>query len=364
MSRREIFLNFINFYEAIHPAEENSEDAYVWFSSIPHPFLNVVIHLSTKDVETTVDQILQKNVRNNPMTFWLHPENDAEGLEDALRKRKFDLMVTCPVMTWKVQDIPVCEADIRSAEKNNERATFYNIVFTGYPHDDEQVKQECPKLLEKIPSEDYILYEDANPVSTASLFAHGTVGEIFNDATLTNGGVASQEMIQFLMRRAYEKRLERLIVLSYPEAAKLYSDLGFETLFDVGVFFSLTGGYMTGERVEDYGNVEVKKSTIGQFEDGLGAFAKRDFKKGETVIQWKLVALSEEEFNQLTQYEKENFCHRRNGVQWFYPDPERHVNRFTHPNVAPDFEKQANIALRDINEGEELSIADTSVEDF
>jgi DNA-directed RNA polymerase subunit K/omega len=30
----------------------------------------------------------------------------------------------------------------------------------------------------------------------------------------------------------------------------------------------------------------------------------------------------------------------------------------------PDFDKQTNIALREINEGEELSIADNTVEDF
>ena len=61
---------------------------------------------------------------------------------------------------------------------------------------------------------------------------------------------------------------------------------------------------------------------------------------------------------------KNNFCHHRGGIHWFYPDPERHVNRFHNPNVIPDFEKQANIAIRDIKKGEELSIADNTIEDF
>jgi hypothetical protein len=51
-------------------------------------------------------------------------------------------------------------------------------------------------------------------------------------------------------------------------------------------------------------------------------------------------------------------------IHWLYPDPERHVNRSKNPNVLPNFEKQANIALRDIRKGEELSIADNTIEDF
>ena len=108
----------------------------------------------------------------------------------------------------------------------------------------------------------------------------------------------------------------------------------------------------------------LKKSKIGQFDDQIGAFANRDFKKGEVVIKWNLKALSEDEYEKLPQYEKDNFCHHRNGIRWLYPDPERHVNRFSHPNVVPDFEKQANIALRDIKKGEEICIAENTIEDF
>jgi hypothetical protein len=111
-------------------------------------------------------------------------------------------------------------------------------------------------------------------------------------------------------------------------------------------------------------DVSVRKSGIGQFEDGLGVFANREFKKGEIVIKWNLKALSQEEYNKLTEYEKNNFCHKRNGIQYYYPIPERYVNRFKNPNVVPDFEKEANIALRDIKQGEELFILDTIQEDF
>jgi len=119
-----------------------------------------------------------------------------------------------------------------------------------------------------------------------------------------------------------------------------------------------------GPMKKDFGDISIKKSKIGQFEDGLGAFANRDFEKGEIVIKWNLVALSEKEYSQLNNFEKENFCHQRHGIRWLYPDPERHVNRSEHPNVIPDFEKQANIALRNIKKGEELTIPETAIEDF
>lgn len=116
--------------------------------------------------------------------------------------------------------------------------------------------------------------------------------------------------------------------------------------------------------IKNFGDILLKKSKIGQFEDGIGAFANRDYKKGEEVIKWNLKALSEEEYDKLSQYEKDNFCHHRNGIRWLYPDPERHVNRSQYPNLIPDFEMQANVALRDIKQGEELSISNNVVEDF
>lgn len=110
--------------------------------------------------------------------------------------------------------------------------------------------------------------------------------------------------------------------------------------------------------------IKIRKSGIGQFQDGLGVFANQAFKKGEVVLQWNLKILSEEEYKNLPKYEQENFCHRRQGLIYLYPDPERHVNRSINPNVYPDFEKEANIALRDIKAGEELSIPEAVVEDF
>lgn len=118
------------------------------------------------------------------------------------------------------------------------------------------------------------------------------------------------------------------------------------------------------EAVMDFGNVSIKKSKIGQFKDGLGVFANKNFEKDEIVIKWNLKTLTQEEYRILPEYEKNNFCHQRNGKIYYYPDPERHVNRSKNPNVIPDFEKEANLALRNIRTGEELSILDSMKEDF
>lgn len=115
--------------------------------------------------------------------------------------------------------------------------------------------------------------------------------------------------------------------------------------------------------MDEFTDVIIKKSKIGQFKDGLGVFAKRDFKKGEIVVKFNLKILTEEEYKKLPEMEK-HFTHKRNGVIYYYPEPERHVNRFKEPNVYVDFEKGADVALRDIKEGEELSILDTTKEDF
>ncbi len=110
-------------------------------------------------------------------------------------------------------------------------------------------------------------------------------------------------------------------------------------------------------------SVEIKKSSIGQFKDGLGVFVLRDFKKGEVVILYKLTTVTQEEYMRLRDEEKD-FTHKRNGIIYYYPDPERHVNRYKDPNVYPDFERGADIALRDITMGEELSIQEDIAEDF
>ena len=118
--------------------------------------------------------------------------------------------------------------------------------------------------------------------------------------------------------------------------------------------------------VIDFGPVVVKKSEIGQLKevDGLGVFANRDFKKGEVVVKWNTEVISPEKYYKLPKYEQDYFCHKRGDKIYFYPDPGRHVNRSDSPNAIADFKKEADVALRYIKKGEEISIHKDTKEDY
>jgi len=99
-------------------------------------------------------------------------------------------------------------------------------------------------------------------------------------------------------------------------------------------------------------NIIIKKSEIGQFEKGV--FANRCFKKGELVVKYNLRLLSEKEYSNLKSMEKQ-FAHFHKGNIYLYNSPERHVNHSDDPNTVQDFEIGGDVALRNINEGEEIT---------
>lgn len=101
-------------------------------------------------------------------------------------------------------------------------------------------------------------------------------------------------------------------------------------------------------------DVIIKKSQVGQFPDGKGVFANRDFKKGEVVLQYHLKPLTQEEWDKLPESEKE-FTHTHWGQIYLYSEPERYVNHSYNPNTYQDLKKQQDIALRNIKKGEEIT---------
>lgn len=106
----------------------------------------------------------------------------------------------------------------------------------------------------------------------------------------------------------------------------------------------------------------IKKSKIGQFDDGLGVFANRDFKKGEVVVKYNLKILTRDQFRKLPKSEK-NHIHIRGGVIYLYPLPARYVNHSSAPNTIQNFEEGCDIAVRDIKKNEEIT-CDSTKEDF
>lgn len=94
---------------------------------------------------------------------------------------------------------------------------------------------------------------------------------------------------------------------------------------------------------------------------GKGAYAARDFKKGQIVITYRLKPLTKEEYNALPKSEK-MFTHTYKGQIFLYSEPERYVNHSKTPNTYQDHELKADIALRDIKK-DELITCDATKDD-
>lgn len=222
---------FENFYEQMHPSKENDKEAFVWLTGVPNPLLNAVMHLSTEDVAEKVDALLQEYSQEVPLSFWVHPQNQAESYVEILKERGFKSIITCPLMVCQIQAMIPMESDIRS----DDMSVFYDLASTVYEFD-EEVKRGFQKLMENTNCENYVIYDEKKPVGTVSLCVNGEFGGVFNDATLPGRREASVALMQFLMKRAEDLKLKSLIVLSSPEGEELYSSLGFKKVFDVELY--------------------------------------------------------------------------------------------------------------------------------
>ena len=87
---------------------------------------------------------------------------------------------------------------------------------------------------------------------------------------------------------------------------------------------------------------------------GKGVYAARNFKKGEVVIKYNLKPLTESEFENLPQSEKE-FVHKHHGIIHLYSKPERYVNHSDNPNTFQNLENFSDVASRDIVKGEMIT---------
>lgn len=108
--------------------------------------------------------------------------------------------------------------------------------------------------------------------------------------------------------------------------------------------------------------VIVKKSKIGQFVPigiDCGVFANRNFKKGEVVVKYSLRPLTDQEYLNLPETEKE-FTHRHWGTAYLYLPPARYVNHSSNPNTTQDLKNRCDIAIRDIKKGEEITTDSTN----
>lgn len=106
--------------------------------------------------------------------------------------------------------------------------------------------------------------------------------------------------------------------------------------------------------------VIVKRSKI----EGLGVFALRNFKKGETVIKWDTSnQLTSEEVKSLPESEKK-YISFLDGKNILMQPPARYVNHSCDANTEVD--NFCDVAKRDIKKGEEITsdYSETETPDF
>lgn len=234
MESHEALQQYESFYESIHPAEENSDQAFLWLSDIPHPLFNAVMHLSSEgDVEKSVDAIIAKTPAGNPLSFWVHEQNRAEGLEGILRERSFDPVISCSLMVWQVHPLIAPPSDIRLAD----RKAFDEITAIAFEFS-EALQEKYSALLDQTKGEFYLTYFDGIPVTTGYLLMKGDIGGIFNIGTLPEyerRGCASS-MMKHLQCRAHELGLKKLVLLSAPNSVKLYENLGFKNVLTIDIY--------------------------------------------------------------------------------------------------------------------------------
>lgn len=221
-------------YDAMLPAQEKGKDGFVWFTGLPHPIFNAVLHLrSNANLAERVDALIAKAPSGVPLSFWVHDQNEPANLAEILKERGFKLLMNVPLMIWKVQDVILSNCEI----KLDHTEIFYDLLAKNF-HLDEITKKSFVKMLSDSKAENYVVYIEGRAVGTGTLFPTGNTAGIFNISTsreFQRRG-CGKAMMQFLMKRAKELGMEYLILHSTPVGIKLYSSLGFEKCLDVEMY--------------------------------------------------------------------------------------------------------------------------------
>lgn len=222
------------FYTVMLSAQENTNRAFIWFSGLPHPYFNIVTRFSCdSNLSENIDSIINKAPQGLPLAFWVHPLNSAKDLKVLLKKRGFSTTSPAHAMAWQVGPVEAPESDIRKSNNKD----FYDIIGKAF-HLDEETNAGYARLLENVDTEDYLIYSKGVPVGTGTLIANETLNGIFNISVLPdyqkNG--FGKAMMQFLMRRAYDLKIKRLVLRSAPGVELFYQKLGFIKYFDIEIF--------------------------------------------------------------------------------------------------------------------------------
>jgi ribosomal protein S18 acetylase RimI-like enzyme len=196
---------------------------------------NCILRFSyANDIEAHLDSLIGKAPSNVPIAFWMDQKDSTPELIQALKNRNFVSAGFYPAMSWDVTSVEAPELEVQPADIE----LFHEILATCL-HYNEGVKQGSLNLLRDKGGEHFIVYLEGKPVGTGTLFAKGEIGAVFHVATLPEyqkRGVG-RAMMQFIMNKASEKGLKKLVLHSSHVAEKLYHSLGFQKIDDVEIYY-------------------------------------------------------------------------------------------------------------------------------
>ena len=207
------------------PPTVETESSFAWFSGLPTPFFNFVSRTTPNEIE----MLLAKAPADTPLAFWVYDET----ITDELKKKNFQPLVHCPLMTRSVERIDPPLATI----KNESGEDFYSTLGKVFEFTD-AIAETFQKWMEALPAENFVLYEGDLPIGTVSLVPNNTVGGIFNLAVLPEYQKKGygRTLMQHLMHRAHILNLKHFVLQSTPAALPLYNSLQFEEHLDIAVY--------------------------------------------------------------------------------------------------------------------------------
>ena len=220
-------------YDLLMPAQEKSIEAFAWFSGLPHPLFNAIMHLEGKDSIEKLDRLIHTGQLFGPLSIWVPKGQDNVPLAQAAQERGFVSIGICPLMKWSVT--PISQKPQHEIQKD--ALAFNELVSKNFELQGE-LKEKFLKLLQARSAENYVVYQQGKPVGTGTFLHNGEIGGIFNMSTLPeerNKGCATS-LMHFIMQRAFKLNLKQLVLLSTPEAEKLYEKIGFETVLRIEPF--------------------------------------------------------------------------------------------------------------------------------
>ena len=223
-----------NFYDLLTPAQENTPEFFVWFSGIPHPLFNAIMHLKHEDVQEKVETLVSQAPQNLPFSFWVHSQNGTNNLIEVLHAKGFQPIATCPLMTWHVNTIPLPQHRIETANLD----IFCDLLGKIF-HFDEPTKESFANLLDNVvQAKNYILYHENQSIGTGTLVVNEKIGGVFNVGILPEYQKKGygRAMMQFLMNKASNLGLDHVVLLSSPNTENFYSHLNFTKDLDIDVY--------------------------------------------------------------------------------------------------------------------------------